>query len=322
VDPIPAKELANTTVFEALVSWTQEESIAPEQLAALKFLDRYEVVLVSDPTSGPFHAEIFRPSETETKELFGRKVQIETRAGLPTLAKIAWILAWIDRICAWHREDTLFEQSDDHASIQVEFLGAMADAISQWPRLMQRSLALAELVYWTLYRGGLGTAVKFRSDQTEEQLSKSEVLPEVASGAIATLVLPIRSTGNSASEVAGIIVGYDAGIGIVLLHDHRSSSLDAVIQDYLAINDTTQYWFATFKWRSIPESERERIQQMQSRGAGNGKTLRSVTLADVMCGMRVTCDLQKKPNWEAMKVAIHFGFRTAHIPKHRRRHLT
>ena len=322
VDPIPAKELANTTVFEALVSWTQEESIAPEQLDALKFLDRYEVVLVSDPTSGPFHAEIFRPSETETKELFGRKIHIETRAGLPRLAKIAWMLAWIDRICAWHREDTVFEQSDDHASIQIEFLGAMADAISQWPRLMQRSLGLAELVYWTLYRGGLGTAVKFRSNQTDEQLSKLEVSPEIGSRAIATPAPPISSTGNSAIEVAGIIVGYDAGIGIVLLHDHRSSSLDAVIQDYLASNDTTQYWFATFKWRSIPESERERIQQSQSRGAGNGKTLRSVTLADVMCGMRVTCDLQKKSNWEAMKVVIDFDFRTAHIPKHRRRHLT
>lgn len=319
VEPIPARELANTTVLESLATWAHKESLTPEQVAAFKFLDRYKDILVADPTSGPLHAEIFKPAESETKELFGRMVQVETRAGLPPLAMIAWQLAWIDRISAWEGNNAVFEQSDDKSAIQREFLSTLAVAIAQWPKLMQRTFALAELVYWTLYRGGIGAAARFRSDHTEDQMSVLETLPKAHIGTIASPASLIRPTGDNASEVSGIIVGYDAGIGIVLLHHRSSPSLEATLHDYVTHGDAERHWFASFKWRSISEGARERIQRLQSQGAGNGNRSRLLTLADVMCGMRVTCNLQKRPKWEAVEVAVDFGTRKAHFPKHRRR---
>ena len=322
VEAIPAREIAKTTILETLVSWTHREGITPDLIAAFKFLDRYKGVLVSDPTSGPLHAEIFRPTETETKELFGRMIQVETSAGLPLLAMIAWTLAWIDRVSAWEGEQVVFEQSDDNSVFQREFLRALGVALAQWPTLMQRTIALAELVYWTLYRGGLGAAARFRSDHTETQMSVLETLPQVNNGTAVTPTPLIRPRGDSACDISGIIVGYDAGIGIVLLHHRSFPSLAATINDYVTHGDTDRHWFASFKWRSISVSDRERMQQMQSQGAGCRTRTRVLTLADVMCGMHVICNLCKKPRWEAGEVAVDFDTKKAYLPKHRRRQST
>ncbi|WP_437207077.1 hypothetical protein [Planctomicrobium sp. SH664] len=319
VEPIPARELANTTILESLATWTHKEILTPELIAAFNFLDRYKDVLVADPTSGPLHAEIFKPGESEVKELFGRTVQVETRAGLPPLALIAWQLAWIDRISAWEGENAGFEQPDEISAIQREFLSALAVAIAQWPKLMQRTVALAELVYWTLYRGGLGAAARFRSDHTESQMSILETLPQAHIGTIPSPASIIRPTGDSASEVSGIIVGYDAGIGIVLLHHRSSPSLEATLHDYVTQGDAEQHWFASFRWPSISEGSRERLQRMQAQKANNGGHHEHCHMAEVICGMRVTCKLQKKPRWEAVEMAVDFGTRKAHLPKYRRR---
>jgi hypothetical protein len=246
-------------------------------------------------------------------------VQVETRAGLPPLAMIAWQLAWIDRISAWEGENAAYQQSDDDSAIQCEFLSALAVAIAQWPKLMQRVVALAELVYWTLYRGGIGSAARFRSDHTEDQMSVLETFPQAHIGKIASPASLVRPIEDNASEVSGIIVGYDAGIGIVLLHYRSYPSLEATIHDYLTHGDAERHWFASFKWRSIPEGARDRIQRLQSQGAGNGNRSRILSLADIMCGMRVTCNLQKRPRWEAVEVVVDFGTRKAPLPKHRRR---
>jgi hypothetical protein len=318
VEPIPARELANATVHNVLANWTQEETISPEQITAFKFLDRYKDVLVADPKSGAFHAEIFRPAESETRELFGRMVQVQTHAGLPPLAVNAWQLAWIDRISAWEGEKAVFEPSEDKLAIQSEFLSALAVAIAQWPKLMQRTIALAELVYWTLYRGGIGAAARFRNDHTESQLSVLKTLPQTDVGKILSPASPVSPTGDNASEVSGIIIGYDAGIGIVLLHHRNFPTLEATLHSYVTHGKAERHWFASFRWRSMPEAARERMQRLHSHGAGNDNRSRLLSLADVMCGMRVTCKLQKKPKWEAVEVAVDFGTRKAHLPNHRR----
>ncbi len=318
VEPIPARELANPCIRDALVSWAPNEYLDPEIKAAFAFLEQYKGTLVSDSVSGALHAELFRPAEAETKELFGRMIQVETRAGLSSPAVIAWQLAWIDRISAWEGDLHVLEQSDDNSPVQREFLRALALANTLWPTLMRRTIALAELVYWSLYRGGLGAAARFRCDHTEDELAVLQELAPSHEAASKSPALPMKPTGDRASGVPGIIVGYNAGIGIVLLHHRSSLSLDATLGDYVAHGDAERHWFTSFKWRAVDTRARARLQRMYSQGAGPGSS-RFSTLADVMCGLRVKCDLQKKPKWEAVQVEIDFGTGKSHLPKHRRR---
>lgn len=319
VEPVPVREFARTTLCEKLIAWTQNESVSPELISKFNFLDQYKDILVSDAISGPLHAELFKPAETETKELFGRMVQVETQPGLSPLATIVWQIAWIERVSAWKGEQAIFKRSEEGSAVQREFLNALAIALNQWPALMRRTIALAELVYWTLYRGGLGAAAKFRCDHIEDQVSVLRKLSQASVTLAVSSTAQVRPAGEIAGDVSGIIVGYEAGIGIVLLHHRSSPSLENTVKDYVTHGNAERHWFASFRWRAIKEGEREQLQKIQSRGAGSGTRKHSLSLADVMCGMRVTCNLQKNPKWEAVDVIMDFSTQKVHLPKYRRR---
>lgn len=319
VDPIPARELANAVIFESLVSWTSKEIWTPEQAEMFKFLGRYKETLVSDPISGPLHAELFKPSELETKVLFGRTVQVETHTGLPGLAVIAWQLAWLDRITAWEGENAVFDLAEDKSAIMREFLYAFGVALDCWPMLMKRTIALAELVYWTLYRGGLGTAVRFRCDRTEQEMRVLRTLRHVQKESIASSTSAVTSTGECARTTSGVIVGYDAGIGVILLHCRNFPSLEATFDNYVT-HGAERHRFARFKWRSLPQDTRDRIQKIRSYDENHKNHSGTRTLADVMCGMRVNCTLRNRPGEETDQVDVDFSVRKSHLPKHRRRH--
>ena len=318
VAPIRPADLANSLLRDVLNKWANLEQSQSGFEEGFGFLDGCRSVLVTDGVSGQLHAELFKPSEIETKELFGRTIQVETKTGLSPLATIAWQLAWIERVTAWDGVRHVFERGGEKSAGQRDFVRGLGRAIALWPRLMKRVIALAELVYWTLYRGGLGTAARFHNQHTETQLS---VLRATGSGSERpSKRLPVTNTpmGDHVEDVSGVIVGYNAGVGVVLLCHPHSPSVDAEVSDFIKDGEDQRHWFASFKWNTLSTDVRDHLQQQFARRPKVGQQAQSSTLADVMCGLRVTCELRKRQKWEAVKVDIHFGKGQIHLPKFRR----
>jgi hypothetical protein len=88
---------------------------------------------------------------------------LETR--LPEPAHIAWRLAWVDRLCVFLQDHAVLAPTGPLPWTRVEFLTALRDALVQWPELMYRALALAELLR-TLLTGGPGLAALFQDQRT------------------------------------------------------------------------------------------------------------------------------------------------------------
>lgn len=318
VAPVRPAHVANSLLRDVLNEWAHREPSQSGFEEEFGFLDSYRTVLTKDGVSGPLHAELFKPSEFESKELFGRTIQVETKTGLSLLAMIAWQLAWIERVTAWEGVQHVFERGGENSVVQRDVLRGLGRAIELWPRLMQRVLALAELVYWTLYRGGLGTAARFHSQHTETQLS---VLRAIASGTERSgkrRPITITPIGDHVDEVSGVIVGYNAGVGVVLLCHPHSPSVDTEVSDFIKDGHVQRHWFASFKWGTLNTDVRDLLQQKFARRPKGSQQVHSSTLADVMCGLRVTCELRKRPKWEAVKIDVHFGKGQIHLPKYRR----
>jgi hypothetical protein len=320
VEPVQPADFGNSTIRDVLNQWSKEEQVVPGFELAFAFLQRYRDGLVRDAVSGPLHAELFKPAEMGTKELFGRLISVELRAGLTSLGTIAWQLAWIDRLTAWEGVDRILERRGEKPGGHVEFLHALAQAIATWPNLMRRTIALAELVYWTLYRGGLGLAARFRGPHTENQLAvlrKISWMTETAQAQPSDIRTPNK---DYVDHIAGIIVGYDAGRGFILLHHPSSPSLDATVCDYIKHGNAEKHHFASFRWKRLNAETRDALQQKLAHfRKGDGR--QDATLADVMCGLCVTCEVEKAGTWQAIEIVVHSDKRAIRLPKHRRRSL-
>ncbi len=83
---------------------------------------------------------------------------LETR--LPEAARLAWRLAWVDRLCVFHQDSRVLAPSGPLPWDRPRFLGALRAALLAWPVLMLRTLALAELLR-VLLTGGPGLAARF-----------------------------------------------------------------------------------------------------------------------------------------------------------------
>lgn len=319
VDPVQPDTLASTLLRDVLRQWSTNEHPPNGFETDYSFLEGLRGRLVADKISGPLHAELFKPAESERKELFGSIIEIETRPGLSALAIIAWQLAWIERVTAWEGLGHVYEQTAENPTVQNEFLRGLARAITLWPALMRRCIALAELVYWTLYRGGLGAAVRFRSPHTDTQLAALRDFAPTPQRPSLRPPANTKPTADHVENISGVIVGYNAGVGIVLLHHRSSSSLDVTVRDYVNEGDAERHWFASFRWNALTVEDRNRLQQLFSRRSQSRRQSHPATLADVMCGLRVTCELSKKPRWEAISLNVNFGLGQMNIPKYRRR---
>jgi hypothetical protein len=317
VEPVQPADFANSTIREALNQFSKQEQTRAGFELIFAFLQKYRDALVRDAISGPLHAELFKPAEMETKELFGGLIPVETRAGLTSLGTIAWQLAWIDRVTAWQGVDAILERGIEMAGEQLEFLHALAQAMAAWPNLMRRTLALAELVYWTLYRGGLGLAARFRGPYTEKELATLRRMAWTTESA-QQQPSDIPTSNDHIERIMGIIVGYDAGTGVILLHHPSSPSLDATVCDYLKHGNAEKHRFAGFRWKTLNTETRDALQQTFAQFRKSDRR-QGATLADVMCGLGVTCEVEKTPTWKATEIVVHFEKRAIRIPKHRRR---
>lgn len=311
VDPLQSEALANNVLRDVFNKWADSEVIPAGGIHDFEFLGYFRHRLISDEVSGRLHTELLQPTTVENKELYGRIVQVVAKPGLSELATIAWQLAWIERITAWEGLDHVFEDATDRFLVQRDFLQGLARALKLWPELMRRSLALAELVYWSLYRGGLGEGLRFRGPSTDEELCLSRSAEngptELVDHHFATVKQPVKHVGN----VSGVIIGYRDGLGAVLLRHRSSPSTAATVQDYLKDEVNGRVWIATFRWRAINIDGRLWLQEKL-------KQSKYFTLESVMCGLHVTCELSKNPKWEATSIEIQMGKSQVNIPVNRR----
>ena len=317
VAAIQPVDLANSVLRDVLNKWANDEPSPSGLEKDFGFLDGCRNALIADPVVGPLHAELFKRSEIASKELFGRRIQVETKSSLSQCAIIAWQLAWIERVSAWEGTRHEFEREGENNIGQRDFLRGLGRALTLWPNLMRRTIALAELVYWTIYRGGVGTAVRFRCQQTDHQLAilrQNAFVQERPNQRVSANLAP---AAKHVESVSGVIVGYNAGVGIVLLQLPSSPSLDATVSDFVNNRHADQFWRASFNWSNLSIEVRDQLKQLFEKRCKTSPPKYPLSLADVMRGLRVTCELKKQPEWEAVKVDVDFGKGRIHLPKHR-----
>lgn len=318
VAPLRPADLANSPIRDTLNTWALEERITAEDEVTFAGLHKYRGILTGDTVSGPLHEELFTPPKTATKELLGCPVTFETQAGLSSLATIAWQLAWLERATAWEGPGHVFKGDTENADERLEFLRVLAQAIAKWPTLMRRAIALAELVYWTLFRGGLGLAAHFQCELKEDQFSLQRKPAETMSALRNQAAANAKWSGSRTEGISGVIVGYNAGAGQILLQHRRSPSLKATVRDYVDHGNPERHWFTNFRWNTLSAEVRDHLTDKFTR-LRQANEPRTKTLADIMCGLRVTCDLDSDSNGRAIEVKVNFSESPIPIPKHRRR---
>lgn len=133
------------------------------------------------------------------------------------------------------------------------------------------------------------------------------------------------------SGVPAVVIGYDAGRGVLLVQHRQCASLNAAVENYLAAPKSKKVWFAKFKWNAIDAADQEQIQSLRhtKRASVQGKrstsrrakrasvqeeSLTSVAISAVLSGMVVSCTLVKKPTWEAVQISVDFECERFKLP--------
>lgn len=141
------------------------------------------------------------------------------------------------------------------------------------------------------------------------------------------------------NKVLGVVLGYNAGIGILLLQHRTSPTIEATVKSYLDNPQGRKHWLAKFKWSAVTKDDRELIRQRQEallleasrrvtdeilpRKRGRKQDRRAVktasTVGDYLIGKVVTCSVAKNPKWEAVEVQICFDHLGFTIPEQQQR---
>lgn len=123
------------------------------------------------------------------------------------------------------------------------------------------------------------------------------------------------------SRMPAIVLGCNAGVGIILVQHRSSTTLEAALEKYVTSRKRDKNWFASFPWTAIDEEDRQRLQkEYASRDQPkNGRKNQRGTLGDIMCGLVAECELTKAPKWEANYLKINFSRPQMEIPASRRK---
>ena len=176
VTPWEAATLANLLgLKDRLIKWAGEERapVPREGPISVHNVGVIGTVLKRDPISGPLHALVFDPPPIVTKRLFGTSLSVPTGTEVPEVARLAWGIAWLDRVAA-RDSKTMFGSGKYSAPSRDDILEVLASSLELWELLMVRCLALAEYVWWALYGRGLGMAAKFEVKVTEGHNSSDD----------------------------------------------------------------------------------------------------------------------------------------------------
>jgi hypothetical protein len=129
-------------------------------------LDSY---LFEQPDLGSVHRRVLeepplRPSTLQIRGAVPTAMgMLPAYAAVPAAAKLAWRLAWVDRLAAWEGRDVVFS-SAARAGFLLPFLQALRvarTATTDWAKLFTSCLAVAEYPLAILRRRGLGPAFGF-----------------------------------------------------------------------------------------------------------------------------------------------------------------
>lgn len=149
-------------IRELINSWST--GLSSKDLNCFSFLNDYDNCLIADCFTGELHQEILKKPKRVRQECLGTVVYCDEFDAISDTARIAWQLSWLERWIAWDGATSLDRLSDRtrRSNLETRLPIALAEAMNRWPHLMRRCLALAEIIYWTFHRQGIGIAAKFQ----------------------------------------------------------------------------------------------------------------------------------------------------------------
>ena len=305
-----ASEIAKSFDLRDLLNrWAQGHAVPPHE--CFGFLESLSDKLKRDLVSGKLHQEVLRPAQKETKLLLGAPVEVETVSAVSNVAAMCWQMAWIERLTAWNGPNQFFGASEQSI---VEFQKALSKSLRLWPALMRRCLSLAEMLIWMMYRGGIGIAAKFSGPQPIPTYSfgkATEAGPSMAAISVAP--------GTIRKDVSGIVVGYDAGIGILLI-PRDSVTLKSALRQFLTSQNDDLYRLVRFRRSNVCKEDRDCLDAVHQ--TRNKRSLGPVVpLSDVFCGRRFLCDLIKAEVWEISSIRLEVHLEQIPIPPDRRKRI-
>lgn len=305
-----ASEIAKSFDLRDLLNrWAQGHAVPPHE--CFGFIESLSDKLKRDLVSGKLHHEVLRPAQKETKLLLGAPVEVETVSAVCNVASMCWQMAWIERLTAWNGPNQFFGASEQSI---VEFQKALSKSLRLWPALMRRCLSLAEMLIWMMYRGGIGIAARFSGPQPIPTYSfgkATEAGPSMAAISVAP--------GTVRKDVSGIVVGYDAGIGIFLI-PRDSVTLESALRQFLTSQNDDLYRLVRFRRSNVCKEDRDCLDAVhQTRNKRSQGPV--VPLSDVFCGRRFLCDLIKAEVWEISSIRLEVHLEQIRIPPDRRKRI-
>lgn len=306
---MPEKLIDDLDLRKILERWARIDAASHIDNRLIQELaDRFVETLCSDSVTGSLHTELLSATQAETKELFGMVVVVPTKVALHERARIAWQLAWVERLTAWQMSDH-FSRNDPAVPGQHEaFLKTLSLAFEAWPKLMRRCLSLVELLIWTCYRGGLGVAMRFSSEAPRSSSATSPVphksLPAEKPPLIDFVQRPPKPT--VVTGAMGVIIDCGADFGRIVIKHPSSPSLAATVTAYLEPKQDSHSWIVRFGWKAIVDSDRHKLTELYAANRRSRDPNIAGTLADFLRGMTVHCELQKTHAWEVVSMRIAF----------------
>ncbi|MFM7165546.1 MAG: hypothetical protein ACKO3T_09885, partial [Planctomycetaceae bacterium] len=303
-----AAEAAKAFDLRNLLSgWGKSHAAPPQE--CFRCLESLSDKLKRDAESGELHKEVLRPPSKEIKLLHGVPVQATTVCAVSDVSAICWQMAWIERLTSLKGSNQFFG-GDEQCS--VEFQKALSKSLLLWPELMRRCLSLAEMLIWTLYGGGIGVAAKFAGPLP---IPTYVSVKSTAAGAVNVAVG--NSTGTVRKGVSGIVVGYDYGIGILLIPRDRVT-LDAAMWQFIKDKGDSLYRLVQFKRTDVPKSDQDCLDAVHQKS--NVRSKRAVvSLGDVYCGRRFACDVREGEVMEISSLRLQAQSPQGQIPGDRRK---
>lgn len=305
-----AAEVAKSFDLHNLLNrWAKDHPVPPQE--CFRCLESLSDKLKRDLVSGELHKEVLRPPQKEIKLLHGVPVQATTASSVSDASAICWQMAWIERLTSLKGSNQFFG-GDEQSS--VEFQKALSKSLLLWPELMRRCLSLAEVLIWTMYGGGIGVAAKFAGPlPIPTYVSVKSPDAKSANAAVDHSRRTVRK------DVSGIVVGYDYGMGILMI-PRQGVSLKSALGHLLSGKDDGLYQLVRFNRTDVPKVDRDCLDDVHLDRKKKSRQA-NVSLADVYCGLSFLCDVSGVDVWEISSLRLQERSPQIPIPNDRRKRI-
>ncbi len=146
----------------ALRDWLMQPRAATHSLGQVECWQELNSCLFAQEDLGAVHRHMIEPPPMEPRVLFGRSLgTLPAYQDLPPAAKVAWSLAWIDRLVAWQGSSQVFGAQVKLRGQFQQLLQAALKRSDPVVELLTGCLVAAEFVLYILRGHGLGPAFRF-----------------------------------------------------------------------------------------------------------------------------------------------------------------